>query len=75
MDAVKFTEVNDSKTEYIYISSKYFAELKPDHGIVVGNTEIAPKSCVRNLGVFFDEFTHDVRMLCKRKSKQVHILS
>ena len=48
-------KLNDSKTEYIYFCSKYFKEYKPDNGISVGNDEIRPQSCVRNLGAFFDE--------------------
>lgn len=48
-------KLNDSKTEYIYICSKYFSEFKPVYGIHVGDSEIRPQSCIRNLGAFFDK--------------------
>ena len=47
-------KINDSKTEFLVLSSSFFKQQFNDLQINVGNTEINPSLSVRNLGVIFD---------------------
>ena len=49
-----FLKLNDDKTEYMLIQSRYIQQLKAPN-LKVGDTEIEPVSSVKNLGVIFDE--------------------
>ena len=47
-------KINDSKTEFLVLSSSFFKQQFNDLQINVGNTEINPSLSARNLGVIFD---------------------
>ena len=47
-------KINDSKTEFLVLSSSIFKQHFNDLQINVGNTEINPSLSARNLGVIFD---------------------
>ena len=47
-------KINDSKTEFLVLTSSYFKQQFKDLQINVGNTHIRPTSSARNLGVIFD---------------------
>ena len=47
-------KINDSKTEFLVLSSSFFKQQFNDSQINVGNTEINPSLSARNLGVIFD---------------------
>ena len=47
-------KINDSKTEFLVLTSSFYKQLFNDLQINVGNTQIKPTSSVRNLGVIFD---------------------
>ena len=47
-------KINDSKTEFLVLTSSYFKQQFKDLQINVGNTHIRPTASARNLGVIFD---------------------
>ena len=47
-------KINDSKTEFLVLTSSYFKQQFKDLQINVGNTDIRPTASARNLGVIFD---------------------
>jgi len=47
-------KLNAEKTEVIVFSSKHNSQHVSDVSIFVGNTNIKPSDCVRNLGAWFD---------------------
>ena len=47
-------KINDSKTEFLVLSSSFFKQQFNDLQINFGNTEINPSLSARNLGVIFD---------------------
>ena len=47
-------KINDSKTEFLVLSSSFFKQQFNDLQINVGNIEINPSLSARNLGVIFD---------------------
>ena len=47
-------KINDSKTEFLVLSSSFFKQQFNDFQINVGNTEINLSLSARNLGVIFD---------------------
>ena len=47
-------KINDSKTEFLVLSSSFLKQQFNDLQINVGNTEINPSLSARNLGVIFD---------------------
>ena len=46
-------KINDSKTEFLVLTSSFFKQQFNDLQINVGNTPIKPTASARNLGVFF----------------------
>ena len=46
-------KINDSKTEFLVLTSSFFKQQFNDFQINVGNTEINPSLSARNLGVIF----------------------
>ena len=51
-------KINDSKTEFLVLTSSYFKQQQQDLQINVGNTHIRrPTASARNLGVIFDSFS------------------
>ena len=44
-------KINDSKTEFLVLTSSYFKQQQQDLQINVGNTHIRPTALARNLGV------------------------
>ena len=62
--------LNDSKTEVIHVHSTY-RDFEPLVSLKVGNDDIVPSDCVRNLGVHFDSLAlgHvQVTKVCKSAS-------
>ena len=47
-------KINDSKTEFLVLTSSFFKQQFNDLQINVGNTQIKPIASTRNLGVIFD---------------------
>ena len=47
-------KINDSKTEFLVLTSSFFKQLFHDLRISAGNTETIPSLSARNLGVIFD---------------------
>ena len=53
-------KINDSKTEFLVLSSSIFKQHFNDLQINVGNTEINPSLSARNLGVIFESHINSV---------------
>ena len=47
-------KINDSKTEFLVLTSSFFKQQFNELQINVGNTHIRPTASERNLGVIFD---------------------
>ena len=47
-------KINDSKTEFLVLTSSFLKQHYNDLNISVGNSRIAPSISARNLGVIFD---------------------
>ena len=47
-------KINDSKTEFLVLTSSFYKQQFNDLQINVGNTQIKPTASARNLGVIFD---------------------
>ena len=47
-------KINDSKTEFLVLTSSFFKQQFNELQINVGNTQIKPTASERNLGVIFD---------------------
>ena len=47
-------KINDSKTEFLVLTSSFLKQHFNDLNISVGNSRIAPSLSARNLGVIFD---------------------
>ena len=62
--------LNDSKTELIHFQSIFKDQQKID-SVRIGDSEIIPSHCVRNLGVYFDDkglMKDNVKQICKAAS-------
>ena len=70
-------KINDSKTEFIVIGSKYWHGKVNITSITVGDTEVAPVSSVRNLGVTFDNnmsMKLHIAKQCNKAMGQLHVI-
>ena len=57
-------KINDSKTEFLVLTSSLFKQQFNDLQINVGSTEINPSLSARNLGVIFDLESH-INTVCR----------
>ena len=48
-------KINDSKTEFLIITSSFLKQSFNDLNIMVGDSNIVPSNRARNLGVIFDK--------------------
>ena len=53
-----FLKLNEDKTEFLVVHPKH-RQTPPVHSITVGNDNIEPSECARNIGVVFD---HNLNM-------------
>ena len=58
-----FLKLNDSKTEFILLGTRYQLQMINEISIKIGDAFIQPTDCVRNLGYMYDaelkkHFTH-----------------
>ena len=61
-------KINDSKTEFLVLTSSFLKQHFNDLNISVGNSRIAPSISVRNLGVIFDNhmsLDKQINSICK----------
>lgn len=66
MDDKERTQVHEEKTEVVHIGTRQLAKVRLTH-IQVGNVEVVPITCVRNLGVWLDtnlRMNNGVTKLC-----------
>ncbi len=49
-------KLNDSKTEVIFLGTKYKLDQINSDGVTIGDSIISPADKVKNLGVFFDKY-------------------
>ena len=70
-------KINDSKTEFMVIGSQRQVDKVNITSITVGDTEVAPVSTVRNLGVMFDSnmsMKHHIAKQCNKAMGQLHAI-
>ena len=61
-------KINDSKTEFLVLTSSFFKQQLKDLQINVGNTHIKPTVSARKLGVIFDSHLNlesDINNVCR----------
>ena len=61
-------KINDSKTEFLVLTSSFLKQHFNDLNISVGNSRIAPSLSARNLGVIFDNhmsLDKQINSICK----------
>ena len=61
-------KINDSKTEFLVLTSSFLKQHYNDLNISVGNSRIAPSISARNLGVIFDNhmsLDKQINSICK----------
>ena len=61
-------KINDSKTEFLVLTSSFLKQHFNDLNISVGNSRIAPSISARNLGVIFDNhmsLDKQINSICK----------
>ena len=71
-------KLNDCKSEFLIISSKFHKNLIHTSSIVIGQEQISNSSSVRNLGVTFDDsmsMEAHVRNICKSMYYNLHNVS
>ena len=64
-------KINDSKTEFLVLTSLFLKQHFNDLNISVGNNRIAPSINARNLGVIFDNhmsLDKQINSICKSAS-------
>ena len=67
-------KINDSKTEFLVLTSSFLMQHFNDLNITVGNSRIAPSPSARNLGVIFDNhMCLDKQINSIRKSAFFHL--
>ena len=67
-------KINDSKTEFLVLTSSFFKQQFNDLQINVGGTEINPSLSARNLGVIFDSHLNlesHINTVCR--SANIHL--
>ena len=66
--------INDSKTEFLIITSSFLKQGYDDLNIMVGDSNIISSNSARNLGVIFDKcIKHDYHICSVRKSTYFHL--
>ena len=70
-------KLNDSKTEFLLISTQQQKNSRGDIQIKIGGCDISPSDTARNLGVIFDStFSHEahVNAICKKAYSQIRAI-
>ena len=70
-------KLNDSKTEFMLITTRHQKNMHKDVNIKIGDSDIKPSSSARNLGVIFDStFNQDLHVnnICKKAYCQIRAI-